>query len=149
MKIKKIMPPIWLIIAISAMILLHFLVPGGWVVPKIWNLSGLVFIIAGVMMNLVADNAFHRVKTTVKPFEESTMLVTKGVFQLSRNPMYLGFTLILVGVAVFLRTLSPYIVILAFVILIDTTYIRVEEQMLAEKFGASWETYKSRARRWL
>jgi protein-S-isoprenylcysteine O-methyltransferase Ste14 len=149
MKTNKIMPPTWLLIAISVMIILHFLLPGGWVVPKVWNLTGLVFLTAGVMANLMADSAFHKAHTTVKPFEESTVLVTDGVFQLSRNPMYLGFVLILAGIAMLLRTISPYVVILAFVILIDTTYVRVEERILAEKFGAAWEAYKSSTRRWL
>jgi protein-S-isoprenylcysteine O-methyltransferase Ste14 len=149
MKTNKIMPPTWLLIAISVMIILHFLLPGGWVVPKVWNLTGLVFLTAGVMANLMADSAFHKAHTTVKPFEESTVLVTDGVFQLSRNPMYLGFVLILAGIAMLLRTISPYVVILAFVILIDTTYVRVEERILAEKFGTAWEAYQSRTRRWL
>ncbi len=149
MKTKKIMPPTWLLAAILAMLILHFLAPAGWVVPQPWNLTGLIFLIAGIVLNVIADKVFHQAYTTVKPFEESTVLITNGVFQLSRNPMYLGFVLILAGIAVLLRTLSPYVVILAFIVLIDTNYVRVEEQMLAEKFGASWETYKSRTRRWL
>jgi protein-S-isoprenylcysteine O-methyltransferase Ste14 len=149
MKTNKIMPTTWLLIAISVMVILHFLMPGGWIVPKVWNLTGLVFLTAGVITNLMADSAFHKAHTTVKPFEESTVLVTDGVFQLSRNPMYLGFVLILAGIAMLLRTISPYVVILAFVILIDTTYVRVEERMLAENFGAAWEAYKSSTRRWL
>jgi protein-S-isoprenylcysteine O-methyltransferase Ste14 len=149
MKTKKIMPPTWLLIAISTMLILHFLVPFCSLVPKIWNLSGLVLLAAGVMVNLIADSAFQKAHTTVRPFEESTELVATGVFQFSRNPMYLGFVLILAGIAILLRTVSPFVVILAFVILIDTAYIRVEERMLAEKFGAAWETYKSKTRRWL
>ena len=149
MKTKKTMPPTWLLIAISAMLILHNLVPGGWIVPRIWNLSGLVLLLAGVMVNLIADRAFQKAHTTVRPFEESTELVTTSVFQLSRNPMYLGFVLILAGIAILLRTVSPFVVILAFVILIDTAYVRVEERMLAEKFGPAWETYKSTTRRWL
>jgi protein-S-isoprenylcysteine O-methyltransferase Ste14 len=146
---KKIMPTTWLLIAIVAMLALHFLFPVTQIVPPIWNLLGLVFLVSGVIMNLIADKAFHRAQTTVKPFEESSVLVTGGVFQISRNPMYLGFVLILAGIAILLRSTSPYLVIFAFVFLIDRTFIRVEERMLAEKFGASWEQYKSRTRRWL
>jgi len=149
MKSKKIMPTTWLLIAIVAMLALHFLFPVTQIVPPLWNLLGLVFLVSGVIMNLIADKAFHRVQTTVKPFEESSTLVTDGVFQISRNPMYLGFLLILTGIAMLLRSLSPYLVIFAFVFLIDRTFIRVEERMLAEKFGTSWEQYKSRIRRWL
>jgi protein-S-isoprenylcysteine O-methyltransferase Ste14 len=149
MKTDNIMPPTWLLIAIGAMLILHFTIPGVRIVPHVWNLTGLIFLISGVTLNIIADKAFHQVQTTVKPFEESSVLVTKGVFRLSRNPMYLGFVLILIGIAVLLGSLSPYLVIFAFAILIDTTYVKVEENMLAEKFGASWEHYKSKTGRWL
>ena len=149
MKIKEIMPPTWLLIAIIIMLTLHFLFPVSLTIPRLWNLLGLILIFLGVAINLSADSAFHRARTTVKPFEESSSLVTTGVFRIRRNPMYLGFVMVLIGIAVLLRSLSPYLIIFAFVFLIDRTYIRVEEEMLAEKFGAAWEQYKSRTRRWL
>lgn len=149
MNIKKIMPPTWLLIAIVIMLVFHFLFPVKLVIPRFWNLLGLIPMFLGVAINLSADKAFHQVKTTVKPFEESSALITNGVFQISRNPMYLGFVLILIGVAMLLRSLAPYLVIIAFIILIDRTYIRAEEHMLAEKFSAAWDGYKSKTRRWL
>ena len=149
MKTAKIMPPTWMLIAMLTMLALHFLIPLAWIIPPFWNLTGLILIASGLILNLSADKAFHQVHTTVKPFEESSNLVTNGVFRISRNPMYLGFTLILTGIAILLRTLSPYLVIFAFVAVIDKTFVRVEEQMLAEKFGASWKQYQSTTRRWL
>ena len=149
MKTKKIMPPTWLLVAMIAMLALHFLLPLAWIIPPFWNLTGLILIASGLMLNLSADKAFHTAHTTVKPFEESSSLVTNGVFRISRNPMYLGFVLILTGVAILLRTLSPYLMIIAFVIILDKTYVRVEERMLTEKFGSSWKRYQSVTRRWL
>ena len=143
------MPTTWLLIAILVMLTLHFLVPAVWIIPSPWNLTGLVLVVLGMILNLSADKAFHQAQTTVRPFEESSALVTNGVFQLSRNPMYLGFELILAGIAVTLRSLSPYVVVFAFMVLIDITYIRVEERMLAKKFGATWDAYKTKTRRWL
>ena len=146
---KKFMPPTWLLVAMIAMLALHFLLPLAWVIPPFWNLTGLILVASGLMLNLSADKAFHTAHTTVKPFEESSSLVTNGVFRISRNPMYLGFVLILTGVAILLRTLSPYLMIIAFVIILDKTYVRVEERMLTEKFGSSWKRYQSVTRRWL
>jgi protein-S-isoprenylcysteine O-methyltransferase Ste14 len=148
MKSTKILPPTYLLIAMIAMLVLHFLFPVAWIVPPVWNLLGLVFLAAGVIMNLIADKAFHQAGTTVKPFEESSTLVTDGVFKISRNPMYLGFVLILTGTSMLLRSLSPFLIIFAYAFLVDRTFIRVEERMLAKKFGSSWEQYKSRTRRW-
>jgi len=149
MKTKKIMPTTYLLIAIIMMVAIHFLFPAVTIIPLVWNLLGIIPLLLGVVINLVADGAFHRVDTTVKPFEESTALVTSGAFRISRNPMYLGFVLILIGIAVLLRSLSPYVVILAFVILIQGMFITVEERMLANKFGERWQQYRQNTRRWL
>ena len=63
--------------------------------------------------------------------------------------MYLGFTLVLFGVAILAGSLTPFVIVLAFALLIDGMFIRMEEQKLASTFGAEWDTYKSRTRRWL
>lgn len=149
MTAKKIMPPAYLLMAIVVMIALHFLFPAIRIVPAPWNLLGIIPLALGVSLNLVADKAFHRAKTTVKPFEESSVLITSGAFRISRNPMYLGFVLILIGIAVLVGSLTPYVVVFAFAILIDRMFVTAEDQMLAEKFGADWEAYKRHTRRWL
>jgi len=143
------MPPTWMLIAIIAMLILNFILPLSRIVPPLWNLIGLIFLASGMILNLIADNVFKQARTTVKPYQESSSLVTNGVFQISRNPMYLGMVLILMGIAFLLRSLSPFLMIILFAILIDRTYVRVEEQMLAEKFGAKWQAYKASTKRWL
>jgi len=149
MQAKRTMPTTYLLISIVVMTVLHSLFPAMRIIPPLWNLLGLVPLALGVIINLVADKAFHKANTTVKPFEESSALITQGVFRDSRNPMYLGFVLILIGIAVLMRSLTPYVVVLAFAILIDRMYITVEERMLAEKFGTEWEEYRQSTRRWL
>lgn len=149
MQAKRTMPTTYLLISIIVMTVLHSLFPAMRIIPPLWNLLGLVPLALGVIINLVADKAFHKANTTVKPFEESSALITQGVFRDSRNPMYLGFVLILIGIAVLMRSLTPYVVVLAFAILIDRMYITVEERMLAEKFGTEWEEYRQSTRRWL
>ena len=67
---------------------------------------------AGIVLNIVADRAFKQRKTTVKPFQESASLVTSGVYRLSRHPMYLGFVLILLSMAIFAGSLTPMLVTL-------------------------------------
>ncbi len=149
MKAKKIMPTTYLLIAIVAMIALHFLVPGMRFLRPPWSLLGIIPLALGVTVNLLADRAFHRASTTVKPFEESSLLIRTGVFRISRNPMYLGFVLILIGIALFMGSVAPYVAIVAFAVLMDRVYVTVEERMLAVKFGAEWEEYKRHTRRWL
>jgi protein-S-isoprenylcysteine O-methyltransferase Ste14 len=117
--------------------------------PLWLRLSGLIAIAVGVWLNLAADRAFKSHKTTVKPFEISQTLLTDGVFRITRNPMYLGMVLILLGVAMLLGTLSPFLICVAFAVLIHVRFILVEEQMLAERFGRQWEDYRDRTRRWI
>jgi len=145
---KKIMPTTWLLVSLLAMVVLHMLVPIFTVNTYAWKMLGLIPLGVGIYLNIDADRSFKQAKTTVKPFQESSVLVTSGVFRITRNPMYLGFMLVLLGIAFLLGTLSPWLVILAFYVLMERVYILVEEQMLAEKFGSQWEGYQKRTRRW-
>ncbi len=149
MKSKKILPPTYLLISIVIMVVFHFLFPVAKIIHLPWNLCGIIPLAFGIVINIMADNAFHKVNTTVKPFEESTALVTSGLFRISRNPMYLGFGFILIGVAVMMASLTPYFVIPLFIILMDRVFIKAEERMLEEKFGQTWLEYKEKVRRWI
>ncbi|MCB0226664.1 MAG: isoprenylcysteine carboxylmethyltransferase family protein [Anaerolineae bacterium] len=101
------------------------------------------------MINVIAANTFQTQNTTIKPFEESTALVTGGLYQVSRNPMYLGMVLILAGVAILLGSLTPFGVIPVVIILLNRNFIRFEEQSLAQTFGPLWVEYRQRVRRWV
>jgi len=148
-KDKKVLPPTYLLVAIVLMLVLHFLLPVYKIIPIPWNTFGIVPLACGIALNLVADRAFHQAQTTVKPFEESSALITTGVFRITRNPMYLGYVLILVGVALIVRSVTPCAVIPVFAILMDRVFIRVEEQMLEKRFGEVWLEYAKKVRRWV
>jgi len=149
MKGKRVLPPTYLFLSIVVMVAFHFLFPLAKVITLPWNVLGVIPLASGIVIDLVADKAFKKRGTTVKPFEESTALITSGVFRVSRHPMYLGFVLILTGAAVFMGSLMPYAVIIVFAVVMDVVLIRVEEQMLEEKFGEVWLEYKGKARRWI
>lgn len=146
---KKILPLTYLLIAIVVMAVFHFALPIIQVILGLWRLIGLLPLAGGIGLNLMADRALHQANSTVKPFEASTTLITTGVFQISRHPMYLGFVLILIGLAVLLGSLTPYFVIPIFAILMDRVFIQIEERMLKEQFGQTWLAYKARIRRWI
>lgn len=143
------LPPAFLGLALVAMAALHLVLPAARLIPFPFTLVGLVPLAIGIALNLVADYAFKARGTTVKPFEQSSALVTDGVFAITRNPMYLGMALLLMGVALLLGTLTPFLVVGLFVVLIDRRFIAVEERMLAETFGEEWQAYRRRVRRWL
>jgi protein-S-isoprenylcysteine O-methyltransferase Ste14 len=149
MKEKQIFPTTYLLIALIAMLIFHFVIPIITVIPYPWNLLGLIPMVIGILINFVADGALHKAGTTVKPFQESSALITGSVYGISRHPMYLGFVLLLIGVAILLSSLSPWVIIPIFIILMDKVFIRVEERMLAEKFSVTWLEYKEKVRRWI
>jgi protein-S-isoprenylcysteine O-methyltransferase Ste14 len=149
MKTRQFLPPTYVLIALVVMLVLHFIFPAIKLIPLPLNLLGLFPLIIGVALNLIADSAFRRAGTTVKPFQESATLLTDGVYSLSRHPMYLGFTLILIGAAILLGSLTPWVIIPVFALLMEVVFVRAEERMLGEKFGPAWLAYKKKVRRWI
>lgn len=146
---KPVLPPTYLLAAILVMFPLHFFLPGLKLLFSPWNLLGTLPLAFGVMMSTLAEKQFHQVKTTVKPFVQSTTLVTDGFFRYSRNPMYLGFTLVLVGIGIILGSLTPFLVIPVFIGLIQYKFILIEEQMMQKTFGCAWTAYAQKTRRWI
>jgi protein-S-isoprenylcysteine O-methyltransferase Ste14 len=131
------------------MVLLALLVPVARVIAFPWNLLGLVPLIAGAAINVLADRQFKLVGTTVKPFEVSSGLVTDGIFRFTRNPMYLGMVGMLVGLAMLLRELTPWFVVPVFAAVMQRVFVRSEERMLEERFGEEWRSYAARVRQWI
>jgi len=96
-----------------------------------------------------ARSLFTKVGTTVKPFQESSELVVKGPFNVTRNPMYLSMVVFLLGLGILLGSFTPFLVIPIFIWIITQRFIRVEERMLEQRFGASYLAYRARVRRWI
>lgn len=112
---------------------------------------GVAIGVTGLVLELVAAIDFHRVCTTVNPLRPSsaTSLVVSGVYRFTRNPIYLGDLLLLLGYAVFLGNLAGLVITPLFVIYINRFQIAPEERILAQKFGADYQAYKARVRRWV
>ncbi len=149
MKTKKLLPPAYVLTSIVLMVALHLIAPAARLTVWPWNLLGLIPLALGIVINIVADAAFRRAGTTVKPFEESTSLITTGVYRYSRNPMYLGLVLGVLGLAVMTGSLTPLVVVPVLAYLLDRNFIAAEERMLEERFGRAWLEYKKSVRRWI
>jgi protein-S-isoprenylcysteine O-methyltransferase Ste14 len=98
---------------------------------------------------LWAAALFRRAGTNIRPYLPSTALVVSGPYRFTRNPMYLGMAGTLLGVAVFLGSITPFVVIFAFMGLIKERFILLEEAKLEAAFGSDYVQYKERVRRWL
>ena len=146
---RRVIPPVYFLVALLLMVGLHLAVPIVQVIQVPYRYGGLVFVLGGILLVLWGARLFGQAGTTIKPFQESSALVVRGPYRLTRNPMYVGMVGVLVGIGVLLGSLSPIIIIPPFVALIDLRFIRSEEAALERTFGAEYVDYKARVRRWL
>ena len=115
------------------------------------SLASIIIIILGVLIVLIGGYQFKKNSTTVNPLvpEDSSKLVTSGLYNFSRNPMYIGFLLFLFAWALFLGSLFALLFLPIFVLVINVVQIVPEEKVLEEKFGDEYRKYISRVRRWV
>jgi len=146
---RRILPPVYFFIAVGAMFALHFLIPLISLPDFPWHYIGLFLMLIGGGIAISSIVKFILEKTPIKPFEKSTQLVTGGFYKYSRNPMYLGLVLLLIGLNICLGTISPIFPIIIFVWILQTQFIRLEEKMLEETFGKEYLNYKNKIRRWI
>ncbi len=130
------------------MLALHWLWPIAHPLRLPLNLIGLIPLGLGLVLSAMAERQFKSVGTNVNTFDAPTRLVTEGLFKYSRNPMYLGLVLILVGVWILLGSVTPLVGVVGFILVTDRWYIAYEEQRLNETFGQAYEAYRVRTRRW-
>ena len=148
-RLKQQGPLVVLLAFLVVQIAAHWLLPGGRVIRFPWSLLGVLPLAGGIALASVAEGAFKRVGTPVSPAFPPTALVTSGVYARSRHPMYLGFALAVLGVALLLGSLVPLLLVAAFVVVADRVLIAPEERTMAGTFGAAWTAYAARVRRWL
>jgi protein-S-isoprenylcysteine O-methyltransferase Ste14 len=142
-------PPVYVLVALLVMGAFHLGFPIARIFPPPYHYAGLVLMGIAIALVLWAALHFRRARTAIVPFQPSTALVTGGPFRFTRNPMYVGMAGVLLGAAVFLGTVTPFIVIPAFMGLIRERFILAEEALMEETFGAAYLEYKAKVRRWL
>lgn len=141
------MPPTYLFLTLMASVALHFAYPTDRVLyfPYI----GFGLFLLGVVLNLWTDKLFKDGGTTVKPFEDPSLLITSGPFSISRHPMYLGMASILLGVAFILGTVASFVFPVLFVAAMEILFIPHEEEDLERIFRERYREYRRGVRRWV
>jgi protein-S-isoprenylcysteine O-methyltransferase Ste14 len=146
---RKILPPVYLLLTLGAMLAMHFALPIVRLIQPPYSLAGWLLVVAGLAVSAIAAGAFRRAGTPVVPFERSTVLITGGLFRYTRNPMYLGLVVLLLGIAIAMGTLGAFLPVPVFVWIIQKWFIEGEERFLTEIFGDEYRAYQRRVRRWL
>ena len=146
---RVIYPPIWLVFGLIAIFALNELMPGMRFTSSGFQILGGVVIFLGLLLLLLAGGLFKRAGTDLVPFKNVSALVTTGIYRLTRNPMYLGMTAILLGCALTVGAALALLVPPVFMVIIELRFIRPEEVMLRELFPEDFPQYCSRVRRWV
>lgn len=108
-------------------------------------------LLAGVFISVAGVMAFRKAHTTVDPTkpEKSTSLVASGIYRHTRNPMYVGFLMVLAAWSVYLSNLMALAALPAFVVYMNRFQIQPEERALQARFGTAFTEYKQAVRRWV
>lgn len=123
----------------------HFGIPIG---HSLRRALGWLGVVAGFAILLTAIGLFKKAGTDPKPWKTPSQFVTDGVYRWTRNPMYLGMTLIYAGIALLCNSLVALVLLAPLFIWVTREVIEREEAYLAVKFGAPYLAYKAETRRW-
>ena len=145
----RIIPPLWFLAGLIVMIVLNSFAPIGRWLHYPWRYSGIILIVAGVLLGVGSGMLFRRLGTNPKPGARANVIVTKGVFRYTRNPMYLGLIVTLTGTSILLGTISPLFVIPVVFLILHTQFVLREEKWMEDWFGQSYLDYKRNTPRWL
>jgi protein-S-isoprenylcysteine O-methyltransferase Ste14 len=147
----RIPPPILMFFAGGLMWVLDRWWPLAHWIDRPWNRIGVAPVVLGVAVSAAALMRFRHAQTTANPVDlsKSSRLVSDGIFRVSRNPMYLGLSLLLIGWALWLGGASAWCIPPLFMVLITRVQIIPEEQALGRLFGEPYVAYRQRTARWL
>ncbi len=146
---RIIYPPVWLVIGLIIIFVVDQYYPIVRFTGTLAQVLGSAAIVAGLLLLVLAGGLFKQADTEMIPFREVRALVTDGVYRFTRNPMYLGMALILLGTACTTGTVAGLVVAPVFMGIIELRFIRPEEVMLRELFGEAFDAYCAKVRRWI
>jgi protein-S-isoprenylcysteine O-methyltransferase Ste14 len=113
------------------------------------RMIGWLFLLAGLCFGTAGILRFRRLGTAIHPTAPATVLATGGIYAWSRNPMYLGVVLAMLGVAIAAEWTWLFVLSLVLPVLLWHLAIKREEAHLERAFGAAYDAYRGRVRRWL
>jgi len=145
---QRLLPPHLFLMALVLVVGLGLSAPIIGPLPTLARLAGLALVALGLALTTHNARRFAALGTNIKTFDEPDRFVCDGAFGYTRNPMYVGFAVALVGAALAVGSLSAWVGPIAFFVAADRWYIPFEERRLAGMFGAEYERYRSEVPRW-
>ncbi len=147
---KNLFPPYLFVLCSFYMIGLKYLFPIKHLIPNPYHYFGYVLLTLGLTMVVSIVTKFKQRETEINTFKEPKNLVIDGLFEYSRNPIYLGLLTALTGIWILLGApLSSLVGVAVFFIVANHFYIPHEEAKMEQIFGMDYLNYKSKVRRWI
>jgi protein-S-isoprenylcysteine O-methyltransferase Ste14 len=146
---RKIIPPVYLLFCLVLMWLMQLFIPVYQYVYPPFAYLGIIAVFLGISMAAISAGIFKRAGTGIEPFDEATTLVTIGFYRFTRNPMYMGMFLMLLGAAFLMGGIGALLPLPLFVLIIRNNFVLGEERFLEAAFGQHYLDYKSEVRRWI
>ena len=128
---------------------LQFLAPAAWAQLPALPMGGAVLAALGLLIMLRGWWLFRVHNTAICPTAHTTTLITSDIYRLTRNPMYLGIVLMILGAALGSGGIFFYLAAMTFFLIIDFVFCPYEEAKLESSFGVEFARYRRRVRRWL
>jgi len=145
---NHLLPPRLVVILLGAIAGLRALAPGPTFIPVQGAWLSAALGCSGLLLTLRAARQFATERTNIVTFNDPNHLVTRGGFRFSRNPMYLGFALLLCGAAGAAGGTTTWLCPLLFILIAQFVYIPFEERAMTRVFGAQYAAYRRQVRRW-
>lgn len=145
----KLPPPLLGLVHIVIAVVLARLIPLPWVAPPFLQTLGFLLVIVGFLLGIGAAMAFRRARTTMNDQGSTARLVTFGIYRFTRNPIYLGFLFMLIGIPLNAGSYWGLLLTPFMIFMFDKFVIIPEEKYLFKRFGEEYSTYQSRVRRWV
>jgi len=142
-------PPLIFISALASGYFLSRIYPLGHLPGLFAQVLAYPLFLAGVLCAVAALLVMRRARTPVDPYESTTALVIAGPYCFTRNPLYLSLTAFYIGSALLLNALWALVLLPLVLIVMVRGVIAREERYLEQKFGAAYQDYKAKVRRWL
>lgn len=124
-------------------------VPRVSLAPGILSILGGGVILTGIAFNLFAIMHFKNQKENPIPWTGSEQMIASGIYRFTRNPMYLGMSLIALGIAMLVGSFAMIVAAIIATVIIDRFVIIPEETYLEARFGEGYSAYKNQVRRWI
>jgi protein-S-isoprenylcysteine O-methyltransferase Ste14 len=142
-------PPLLVAGTLALGLIAHWLAPRHPFPTGPSRIAGIALVLLGGAIIAWGAKTMRAGGTNIDPGQPALALVTTGPFRFTRNPLYLANVIIYIGTTLVVDALWPFVLLVPLVAVLEWGVIRREERYLSKKFGAPYDAYRSRVRRWL